>query len=1135
MGVSTITILSLPDDVFYPDQISVRPVATIKWVGDVGPYDVLHEWDTVSTFDSGDLITDSNTGISHSTSADDGVPPSDMGAEDWFYRVTVTDTDDSGSLTTTFRTIQFFDDTDTAHHIWWLYSPANITPAFGSGEPDDPLPFERAFYQFANITTAQPCPFFDTMAPTLVNTGDAVLITGNSFGALQSTFDTEVRLYDDGPALSGPFVLLTPASWSDTEISATVPAGASTGWVTLVQTNGSETCPSSDFKILQIIQTPPDPDAGWFLLTSDKQNALTQDETILPGNISKTSFKKIMNTIGSGRIDLPLGDPQIDDFIDPVTRKGVLVRTYLDDRFRYAWFTEKLSHDYDEEGNAIAVISGRGMEVVAEWAKVKPHDFPASPTKSPTWVYGSTDNHVRNGTMGEGQPVLSNPGGEEGNDQDGVLKGWSARGKNLDSMVAVQSAIHARTGDWYMEFDASDNHSGITQSVTCTPGKYYHVRAFAMDVGATGMRVTLALGGDEAIAAIGTTYPNNFAFGGEILAELDNVARAPGGTGLPGGSTDGTWQQMDVEVLTGPEQTSLTITIQHDHHGGGAPFFPIRVEDVEIEGWGLGLDPWIAFAASEHDPTGFRVSTIATFDGNPFSLALDANTPSGFAGVEQLIQVTPLTKYTATIWANIFGAAGDDTYKLEIHKNDGPQTFIGTADEKVLDPGWNQFQVIFTTDSTTEELFFRFVYSGPNNPPPIYLASASLLPGEPPSTAGRILNDVLDKMALDNVLLYLGRSFTDTLDSKGAAWPAVLSLDIEPEESLAGLLGRLVSLGHEWEIVPVDFAEGGDSGFELNVYTARPFNSESGLGINFSLDPEGPVIHPGDATIGGRVIKTGFNTNRVMAIGDDGTWSRVNQDPWLDADQPPGDPAPHGYLDSFGPIEDVISVPAGDATTVSQFADSRLAEEKDKERHLQLEMQRSSVIRPFLTFNVGDSLFTDMPPYHPDPDREDAKRVRAITADLAGEGADINFSVDINRVVYEDELAWFAMIAQLNERAPAENTGVGTGRSSSGGGGSTTVIVGGGASAEVPLHTHDLKGTDIKNRALFGDVSGSLPGPITVNALKGTAIEGDIPADVAGDPVLMTYNRELTQWVPVETSLSVAASTKATTLLLGGM
>jgi hypothetical protein len=488
-----------------------------------------------------------------------------------------------------------------------------------------------------------------------------------------------------------------------------------------------------------------------------------------------------------------------------------------------------------------------------------------------------------------------------------------------------------------------------------------------------------------------------------------------------------------------------------------------------------------------------------------------------------------------SLWLWTSAPAVDDTYKLEAHKNDGLDSWIGTPVEKVPnDEGWTQYQIIFTTDDATEEMVLRFVYSGPNNPGPSYIDSASVVPGEPPSTAGVILNDVLDKMNIAGKLTYLGdraaRTFTDTLDSAGQPWPAALSLDLEPSESLYGLLSRLVALGHEWEIVPAGFLEGGDTGFELNVFTARAFNQDSGVGINHTGDLEGPVIMPGDATIGGRMLKSAFNVNTVMAIGDGGIWSRVTQHPWLDGDMDPSDPAAHGYRDAFGSIEDVISVSSGDATTIAQFADARLAEAKDRERAIQLQMQRSSVIRPFMDVSVGDSLFVDMPPTDADPPvdngaggfmRSYPKRIRSIQADLAGEGAEMGFQIDIDKVIYEEQLAWNAMIAQLSERAPAGNSGVGTG-TVSGTGGSVSVTVPGGGTVTAAPHTHSMKTTEITDKALSGDVSGSLPGPVTVNALKGRPVSNTIPAVDGALEVVMVYDRDTLTWTPVNADISVA-------------
>jgi hypothetical protein len=1004
-----------------------------------------------------------------------------------------------------------------------LYLNSNVGFGFGrdedgpfaDGDPDD---FPRFLYLNANATSDQPCPYISSVAPTLQTQGSAISVFGDSFGATQGTYSTEVRLYEDQD-LSGSYVVMSATSWSDTELSVTIPAAATTGWVAVVHTNAEATCTGSNAKLLQVEQVPADFEAGWWLRTASKENVHTEDHTVLPGNNVTTSFRKIMNAIGAGRMELPLGDPIIDTVIDPVTRQGTLVQTYIDDRMRYGWFAEDLSHDYNEEGDAIAVISGRGMEVIALWAKIKPHDYPASPTLNPVWVYGSNDNFILNpGFDDDLDALLSNPGGEEGNDDDGNLIGWNERGDDVDSLVAIKDSFEARSGDWRMQLEVSDKHSGMEQSITVTPNKVYHVQCRIRDPLGSGMRITLALGGATDIVA-STTYPNNFEFNDEILGELDNTTEGDG-------VTDGGWQVIDVEVHTGNEQTSLTVAIQNDEHATSI-FNPFNIDDVTIEGFGLGLAPWEAFEASNAASSSFRINTTRTFDASAASCYLNGLTK--FAGIQQFVTVNQLTKYTASIWLYTDAPAVDDTWKLVCRDKDDT-AFLGAFEVVPNDGAWTNYKFSFTTPADLDDLIFRFAYTGPNNPLPVYIDSAALVPGEDASTAGKILNEVLDKMGVAGKLLYLNRTFTDDLDSKGQPWPSELSLDIEPTESLYGLLSRLVALGHEWEIVPAGYPEG-NTGFELNVYTARSFNPETGIGQNLSKDPEGPVIMPGDATIGGRILKSVFGINTVMAIGDDGVWSEIQQHPWLDADQQPGDPAPHGYDDSFGPIEDVITVSATDATTVAQFAEARLADVKERESVQQIFMQRSAILRPFLDVNVGDSVYVDMPPYNPNPPVDDGaggytrlnpQRIRSIQASLDGEGSNMDFQVDVNRVVYEDQLAWNAMIAQLNERAPAENTGQGTG-SVSGSGGVVSIIGGSTGGASVP-HTHSLKSAEIKDKAASGDVSGTLPGTLTVQALKGVPVDMTIPAESIGDVTAFVYDYDSKVWEPTIITLAGAGN-----------
>ena len=479
MTVSTVTMLA-PADNFA--SFDLRPAINVEWAGGVGPFDVRYEWDDDNLF--GSPITVLNTSV---TSPDSAIPLSDLGpiGTDWYCRVTVIDNDDAGEVqdpTGSYNTL-LFGDADLqsrylyVHHnigVGFGYDPFDGT-VLGDGDPDL---FDRFLYVHHNVTADQPCPWLQTITPTLQVQGGTVTLFGDSFGALQSTYTTEIRLYDTQDLVGGSYVVMSAVSWSDTEVTVTVPSGATSGWVTVVHTNLAATCAGSEFKQLSVELTPANPDMGWWIRTVDKQNQVTAASTILPNNILNASFKKIMNSVGSGVIEIPLAEPDIDSIIDPIMRKGVLIQCYLDNRFRYAFFSKTLSHDINEDGVAVAQITGPGMEVVALWSKLLPHDYPASPSKSPTWVYGSNENLIINPGFEDAadDPIITNPNGEDGNDDNGAAVGWSNRGSSINSIAAVNDSLKARTGGWYIEVDAGDNHSGMEQSITVTPNKVYHVQ-----------------------------------------------------------------------------------------------------------------------------------------------------------------------------------------------------------------------------------------------------------------------------------------------------------------------------------------------------------------------------------------------------------------------------------------------------------------------------------------------------------------------------------------------------------------------------------------------------------------------------------------------------------------------------------
>jgi hypothetical protein len=142
--VAPVVTVHAPPPLRYPAPGIVRPEAIAAWSGATGPtVDVLHEWDDDSGF--GSPITDLNAGISGGAGTDVGVPPSDLGpaGTDWFYRVTVTDNDDSASTTSASFTLVFEDPIVPRRYLYEVlvngvgFDPID-TPAGGWGPDPDP-------------------------------------------------------------------------------------------------------------------------------------------------------------------------------------------------------------------------------------------------------------------------------------------------------------------------------------------------------------------------------------------------------------------------------------------------------------------------------------------------------------------------------------------------------------------------------------------------------------------------------------------------------------------------------------------------------------------------------------------------------------------------------------------------------------------------------------------------------------------------------------------------------------------------------------------------------------------------------------------------------------------------------------
>jgi hypothetical protein len=1128
VGITSVTVLTPPDNITYPDGVDgiIRPAWDMEWVNDGsggGPYDVLHEWDTDSGFPA--PISDSNTGISGTS--DRGIPPSDLGPEGttWYYRVKVTDTADAGNLTSTTRTIDwknYNDGTNIARHLYqlanigvnfiagvdgdpqdfarYLYQLANVGVNFITGVDGAPIDQPRYLYQLANLIDDTPTPHIWYIAPEIQETGNSITITGTGFGTDQTTYTSEVRLYDS-VGTGGSFVTMSPSAWTDTELTVTVPGGASTGYVTVVHTAPTPDLFSNQ-KLLTVTITPADPEAGWWAVISNLRNS-SNILSPLP-NIAGQSIEylSIDQDVGNGKLILHQAHPDLDTIVDPTASPPVssLVKVYENGRYSYSFYAEDRSNPYSEDEATKVALFGEGIESCLKWGGVLPYDHPANPSKFPNWIWGSTDNLLSNPNFddGDGNPI-ENPTGADGNDDDGNAVGWSTRGGA--DITAINNSTNAYTGDWYLEIDPNGSvHAGGTQTFTVQPNTIYKFNARVKESTAAGMRITMAVSGEDEGATDTGTYANLFSFNGEWLCELDNVARNPAANGCPGGASDGTWQTLDVEIKTGSAQTSMTVTVQADHHAvcGGPGNLVFWLGELIGSGFGIDLEPWIALDIPNHATDSFVIDTSVTISGKP---TVKISPTAKIAGVYQTVDVAAGGRYTITIQATTSATpAVDDTWALQA--NTGAGFIIDTFSQVPTGGGTtDKWTLSFDVPAGVERVSFLFFYSGPNDPAAINATLATFAPGDPISTPGVILNAVIDRMqarqtaSAPAALEFLQRSFTATTDSNGDPWSSAIALELRPSDDLFQVVQRIQATGFQWEVQPVNFRAGGDSGIELSVY------NDLGKGTNFEFDRTGPAILPSDSAISGRMRKGTQGVNYVYVEGQDGIWSSADS----------GD----ANMTSLERREEwVTNTRARDTTTTGQIAVTRLEDHEEKGFSFRLDISQNDDIRPNLDFLNGDTIRVAIPDDVPDG----FYRAKSVTGTLTGEGTDMRHSVDFNRIEFEEAAARDRALKRALELLGSENVSLGTGLVSdlpaSGGGstgGGTTVIGGSASSTKVATHTHDLV-DDITGRATIGDITGSVPGPLTVQGLRGRSVASDAPANLDA----LVWNSGLGRWEPVD-------------------
>ncbi len=930
-------------------------------------------------------------------------------------------------LTTVLNAGYGFDPTD---------APAGGWGPEGTIGPDG-LNIDDARYLalFANVDTTQPCPSIEGLSSPQAEAGDTIIVSG--WGLVSGddptdAWDAEVRLYES-PSFAAPFVVMSTVTWEaavlDT-ITTTVPGGASSGFVTVVHTT-TPSCSGSNFIGLTVIQTPPDLRSGWWVEVWNLRNTTIEISPLI--DVVSADFEHIANDIGQGEIILPANHPDLSDIIDRTANPPVqkLVKVYLHDRFAYSFIPDDSEDEYSEDGAREVRIYGAGQESQLEWGRVLWNDFPSQPAKSRVWLWGSDTNLTEWGDM-EPKTIISNGGLE-----DAVPDPWV--GVGTGTLNATTS--EARTGVYSLKVTPAALDDGTEIAFSVQEGQQVYVDLWTK------------------VNTIGGTYEV------QILAvdpesELDPPADLilDSGTWVPA-TTGFTLRALDFVAAE-----NLQCRVRVIQTAGSLIAWFIDDTDVFNDIDYGGLLSFNAVATLSRDQAA---------DGE-YSLKVAANAGGdvGFNGVEAFFNSTANQKYRFSV--AVTGPVGD-VVQFDVRLGgvlfnvQQVLTGLGTFDVMTLEGTAGPL-------SATERFTLRSKESAALT---FFADTLKISPGEAAATPGTIVTDVHTAMVARLTLDFVTLDFSATLDSAGLPWPETLAFEAQPEWSMWDLLEKLVGLGYQVQYAPVNWVEGGDTGWEIQLFA--PLNG----GIDWSLVEDGPAILPGDTVVDADASGAPPASTVVYGEGESGLWTVAQ----LSA----GDITALERREEF-----VTNRSMKDTTALFRALTHRLDVTESRGEQFTADLTDQGDPLPYFNLKPLDRIRAHLPQGKDERDvvPDDVYRVATIAARLDGGGRQQAFQGDFGRYQLHKERIQQLLFNRLLKRSTTENYQPGTGSVSEGGStGSSATSSAVESGGEVSAHSHGWP--DVQPIQTGGDLGGTMPNP-AVLGWRGRLLSAGAPADGEG-------------------------------------
>jgi hypothetical protein len=681
---------------------------------------------------------------------------------------------------------------------------------------------------------------------------------------------------------------------------------------------------------------------GWIEVWT-RPGSATFEAVIVDPPIQSASFTRPLSGIGRGEIVLPADYSRIDEIIltdlsTPANNVRTLVRVFFDNDtatpvVAYEFYADQLERV--EGPDNLVSITGPGVESAMGDARVEPYDWDGTSTfvsQFPDWVWGGTD---------------------------------AMRSVSVDGLARVPDV-------WEIGTDGTGGTFTLTLNANTTANIAFNASTNALE-------------------------------GAVQATDLGNVdAIVDGGVG----TIDQPWRLAINLPLSGNTLTANFAGVTGDTEQVFQKVQTGGYDGSNVDGWTVsqfadGRATPQLFGTYEFPP--LRVVTTGLPAGATYGI--EVRGASQFAGTQKVMNVTSGGLYHARL--TFITPSNIDEFRVVVRDPvaDGEATPIAQfpVSSSSFVPGAATLTEVdmpgIVIPEGTSQIIFRIAYVGTGDPQTftVYPELSYFREGQPPTTVGDILIQLLEdadgtnhagrkvwRNGADTLTWVDYSSFTDALDSNGAAWQdAELSVTVKRGKPYDKVLADFVGLGYEWELIP-DSTPGV---WLLNVYNT------DGIGTDRTALTTPQIF--GEESVGGaRMYRRHPPGSNVAVEGSGQLSSRI---------------ASAGALTAYGLRE--TYVPDLDITTTADAslkATQTISAYLRKSQPLTLARQPRTVDPfPFVAYFLGDTVNVSEPPFM----AKDGRRLVQVVWALTGDGETVSES--FGAVTYTGQAAVNQGVFQL--------------------------------------------------------------------------------------------------------------------------